>query len=89
MQCYRPGDLLGTWLSFNSAPELAPLTLTKGDLLHQTGLKSALLPTYHLKTSSNMINHLYEGHPAAAANDVTLLIPGLLQVLGRLSHALL
>ena len=67
---------MGTWLSqfsmshmrnlpFISAPELAPLTVTKGDLLLQAGLSSApqRLP---LKNNFKYDNHLSEGHHAAA-----------------------
>ena len=67
---------MGTWLSqflmshmrnlpFISAPELAPLTLTKGDPLLQAGLSGAQqhLP---LKNNFKYDNHLSEDHLAAA-----------------------
>ena len=67
---------MGTWLSqfsmshvpnlpFIIAPELAPLTVTKGDLLLQAGLSGAAqhLP---LKNRFKHDNHLSEDHHAAA-----------------------
>ena len=74
-----------------SAPELAPLTLTKGDPLLQAGLSGA---PQHLPLKSNFKydNHLYEDHHAAAVPPLppmlSLCQPPGLQVLGRLSRAL-
>ena len=66
---------MGTWLSqssmshmsnllFISAPEIALLTLTKGDLLLQAGLSGA---PQHLPLKNNFKydNHLSEDHHAA------------------------
>ena len=66
---------MATWLSqfsmshmpnlpFISAPEPAPLTLTKGDLLLQAGLSGA---PQHLPLKNNFKyqNHLSEDHHAA------------------------
>ena len=103
MQSYRPGDPMGTLLSqfsmshmpnlvFISAPELVPLTHTKGDLVLQAGLNGAPqhLP---LKNDFKYDNHLSEDHHAADVSPLPSMLslcqpPGLLQVLGCLSHAL-
>ena len=78
-------------LAFISAPELVPLTHTKGDLVLQAGLNGAPqhLP---LKNDFKYDNHLSEDHHAADVSPLPSMLslcqpPGL-QVLGRLSRAL-